>query len=137
MGFPLSRSTFGTDAEEIRKTLEKTIDKPEGFKKELGKRIKEMRPLAEKIQAMVMTPGWKEIIQPFLENQANAARVFNIVKSEKSEKLQQMELAKAEAFFNLQALIKNFLSILKVPMEDVEEKVEEEIEEEVIDRERK
>ena len=136
----ISRSTFGRENEEFYQNLEKYIDKPVDFNKELQKRAKELRPIAEKIKDMIETPGWKEIIGPFLESQANPGRVFGIVKSDKDEKKQLLELAKAEAFYNLSVLIKNFLSILKIPIEEVEKPEEEEkeepVEDEPISRER-
>jgi len=142
--FPhISRSTFGKENEELYRHLEEYIDKPSDFNKELQKRVKELRPVAEKIRNMVETPGWKEIIGPFLESQANPGRVFGIVKSDKNEKKQLLELAKSEAFYNLSVLIKNFLSILEIPIEDEkeeepeEEEKEEAVEDEPIDRERK
>jgi len=139
--FPhISRSTFGKENEEFYQNLDKYLDKPSDFKKELEKRIKDMRPIAEKIRIMVETPGWKEIVGPFLESQANPGRVFGIVRSDKDEKKQLLELAKAEAFYNLSVLIKNFLSILKIPIEEVEKPEEEEkeepVEDEPISRER-
>lgn len=142
--FPhISRSTFGKENEEFYQNLEKYIDKPSDFNKELQKRAKELRPIAEKIKDMVETPGWKEIVGPFLESQANPGKVFRIVKSDKDEKKQLLELAKAEAFYNLSVLIRNFLSILNIPIEEEEKPEEEEkekekaVEEELIDRERK
>lgn len=139
--FPhISRSTFGKENEELYQSLEKYIDKPSDFNKELQKRAKELRPQAEKIRVTVETPGWKEIIGPFLESQANPGRVFGIVKSDKDEKKQLLELAKAEAFYNLNVLIRNFLSILEIPIEEEEKPEEEEkeepVEEETISRER-
>lgn len=136
----ISRSTFGKENEEVYQNLEKYIDKPLDFNKELQKRAKELRPIAEKIKDMVETPGWKEIVGPFLESQANPGKVFRIVKSDKDEKKQLLELAKAEAFYNLSVLIRNFLSILNIPIEEEkpeEEEKEEIVEEEIIDRERK
>lgn len=139
--FPhISRSTFGKENEEFYQNLEKYIDKPSDFNKELQKRAKELRPQAEKIRVTVETPGWKEIIGPFLESQANPGRVFGIVKSDKDEKKQLLELAKAEAFYNLNVLIRNFLSILEIPIEEEEKPEEEEkeepVEDEPIDRTR-
>ncbi|MCK4820780.1 hypothetical protein KA005_33755 [bacterium] len=140
--FPhISRSTFGKENEELYQNLEKYLDKPTDFVKDLQKRARELRPQAEKIRVMIETPGWKEIIGPFLESQANPGRVFKIVKSDKDERKQLLELAKSEAFYNLSVLINNFLSILNIPIEEEkkEEKPEEEeevIEDEIIDRER-
>jgi len=139
--FPhISRSTFGKENEEFYQSLEKYIDKPSDFNKELQKRAKELRPIAEKIKNMVETPGWKEIIGPFLESQANPGKVFRIVKSDKNEKQQLLDLAKAEAFYNLSVLIRNFLSILNIPIEEEEKPEEEEkeepVEEEIIDQKR-
>jgi len=139
--FPhISRSTYGKGNEELYQNLEKYIDKPSDFSKELQKRAKELRPIALKIKNTIETPGWKEIIGPFLESQANAGKVFRIVKSDKNEKQQLLDLAKAEAFYNLSVLIRNFLSILKIPIEEKEtpeeEEKEEPVEEETISRER-
>jgi len=134
--FPhISRSTFGKENEELYQNLEKYIDKPSDFNKELQKRAKELRPIALKIKDMIETPGWKEIVGPFLESQANAGKVFRIVKSDKNEKQQLLDLAKAEAFYNLNVLIRNFLSILKIPIEEEEEKPEEEEKEEPVEEE--
>jgi len=121
----ISKSSFGDRNKELYEQFGQYIDKPEGeFQKGLKKRLKEMEPLALKIRTMTETEGWKEIIAPFLESQANPKRIFRTFKSNINEVERAYLAGKAEAYFGLSMLINNFLAILNFSADEKKEEKE-------------
>lgn len=110
--------------EDVRLELEEYIDKPDDILKDLKKKLKELKPLAQKVKAMVEMPGWKEFIQPFLDNQSHPGKTFKIFRKTTNDIERAALIGKAEAFFNFNQLINNLLAILDI--EDEKEKEEEE-----------
>lgn len=110
--------------EDTRLELEEYIDKPEGILKDLKKKLKELKPLAQKVKAVTEMPGWTEFIQPFLDNQSHPGKTFKIFRTATNDIERAQKMGKAEAFFNLNQLIKNLLAVLAI--EDEKEKEDEE-----------
>ena len=120
----ISKSPFGARNEELYEKFGKFLehDEPETFfTKEVKRHIKEMRPIAEKIRVTTDTPGWQEVIKPFLESQSNPKRVFKTFKSNINEIERAYITGKNEAYYNFLMLIKNFMNILNFPAEDKKE----------------
>lgn len=123
----ISKSAFGARNEELYEKFGKLLDQEEPetfFNKEVKRHIKEMRPLAEKIRVTTDTPGWQEVIKPFLESQSNPKRVFRTFKSNINEIERAYLTGKNEAYYNLLMLINNFLNILNFSAEDKKEEKE-------------
>lgn len=110
--------------EDVRLELEDYIDRPDDILKDLKKKLRELKPLAQKVKAVVEMPGWKEFIQPFLDNQSHPGKTFKIFRTAKDDIERAALMGKAEAFFNFNQLINNLLAILDI--EDEKEKEEEE-----------
>lgn len=120
----ISKSSFGAKNEELYEKFGKFLEHEEPetlFNKEVKRHIKEMKPLAEKIRVTTDTPGWQEVIKPFLESQSNPKRVFRTFKSNINEIERAYLTGKNEAYYNLLMLINNFLNILNFPAEDKKE----------------
>lgn len=128
---------FGRRNKELFEIMQDYVDKPDDFMKNLKKRIRELRPLAAKVQAVIEMPGWTEVIGPFLENQSNPGRAFRIYRRTENEVEKAHMMGMAEAFYNLSLLIRNLLSILNIPEETEEEEEEIGTQEDIIERERK
>ena len=109
--------------EDVRNELEEYIDRPDDILKDLKKKLKELKPLAQKVKTVTEMPGWTEFIQPFLDNQSHPGKTFKIFRTAKDDIERAALMGKAEAFFNFNQLINNLLAVLAI--EDEEDKKKE------------
>lgn len=107
----------GKPSQELYKEISEKLDKPSEFSEAAIKRIKELRPDAEKLRVTMDTQGWQDIIQPLIDGEANPGKAFELFKSDKSDSEKYQAIGKAEGFFNLNMILKNILSTLEVHIE--------------------
>jgi len=107
----------GKASQELYKEISEKLDKPSEFSEAVKERIKELRVDAEKLKVTMETQGWQDIIQPFIDGEANPGKAFELFKSDKSDSEKYQAIGKAEGFFNLNMILKNIIATLDVPIE--------------------
>jgi hypothetical protein len=105
---------FGQRNEEILDQFTHYFEKPEMLNKAIKKRVEDLKPLANLVKAIVEMPGWKTVIEPFLEGESSQQKSFQIFTSNGDEKQKYMMLGKAQAFFQFLMFIKNLVAIADV-----------------------
>ena len=104
-------------SEPLDKEISEGLDRPSEFSEAAKQRVKELRVDALKLEATFATEGWRDIIQPLIDREANPGRTFELFKSDKSDAVKYQAIGRAEGFFNLNMILKNIVSTLQVPIE--------------------
>lgn len=109
----------------LHEEISKNLDRPSEFSEAAKKRVKELRVDAKKLEVTFATEGWKDIIQPLIDGEANPGRTFELFKSDKPDSVKYQSIGRTEGFFNLNMILKNIVATLKVPIEDEKKKEKE------------
>jgi len=112
----------GKASQELYKEISEKLEKPSEFSEAAKERIKELRVDAEKLKVTMDTEGWRDIVQPLIDGEANPGKAFELFKSDKSDSEKYQAIGKAEAFFSLNMILKNIVATLEVPIEGDKEK---------------
>ena len=105
-------------SEPLSKEISKNLDKPSEFSEVVKDRVKELRVDAKKLEVTFATEGWRDIIQPLIDGEANPGKTFELFKSDKSDSVKYQAIGRAEGFFNLNMILKNIVATLLVPIEE-------------------
>ena len=104
-------------SQELHKEISKSLDKPNEFSEAAKDRVKELRVDAKKLEVTFATEGWRDIIQPLIDSEANPGKTFELFKSDKSDAVKHQSIGRAEGFFNLNMMLRNIVATLQVPIE--------------------
>jgi len=121
MGITFSKAR-GKASQELYKEISEKLEKPSEFSEAAIKRIKELRVDAEKLKITMETEGWRDIVQPLIDGEANPGKIYKLFKSPGSQSEKDMAIGKSEAFFSLNTILKNIVATLDVPIEDDKKK---------------
>ena len=110
------------DSEPLSKEISENLDKPSEFSEIVKDRIRDLRVDAKKLETTFATEGWIDIIQPLIDLEANPGRAFELLESDKSEKVKYMAIGGAKKFYNFNMVLKNIVATLKVPIEEEKKK---------------
>jgi len=108
-------------SQDLYKEISENIDKPSEFSEAAKQRVKELRVDAKKLEVTFATEGWRDIIQPLIDSEANPGKTFELFKSDKSDAVKYQAIGRAEGFFNLNMMLKNIVATLLVPIESKKE----------------
>lgn len=109
-------------SEPLHKEISESLDKPSEFSEVVKDRVKDLRVDAKKLEVTFATEGWIDIIQPLIDSEANPGRAFELLESDKSEKVKYMAIGGAKKFYNFNMILKNIINTLKVPIEEEKKK---------------
>jgi len=118
---PIFTKSKRIGSDPLYKEISEKLNRPSEFSDAAKDRVKELRVDAKKLEVTFSTEGWIDIIQPFIDSEANPHKVYELFKSGKPERERDMALGRSEGFFNLDMMLKNIIATLSVPIEKEKE----------------
>jgi len=115
---PIFTKSKRIGSEPLYKEISEKLDRPSEFSDAAKDRVKELRVDAKKLEVTFATEGWKDIVQPLIDSEANPGKAFGLFKSDKLDSEKYQAIGRAEGFFNLNMMLKNIVATLQVPIEE-------------------
>ncbi|GAG07927.1 unnamed protein product, partial [marine sediment metagenome] len=96
-------------SEPLHKEISRNLDTPSEFSEAAIDRIKGLWVDAQKLEITFATDGWRDIIQPFIDSEANPGKIYALFKSKDSQTVKDMAIGRSEGFHNLNMILRNII----------------------------